>query len=328
MTMHSSAPERTRRERDPDHEVSAGPDLVRAYLQEISRTPLLTAEQEVDLAQQIEVGLYAEHRLAQADAGVEKIAARLRGELAVLAEDGRRAKAHMLQANLRLVVSVAKRYPLRGMSFLDIVQEGNLGVIRAVEKFDYRRGFKFSTYATWWIRQAISRAMAEQSRTVRLPVHVVEKLNKLERVSRTLHQNLEREPTAEELAEALDSTPEDVEALRRIGRATLSLDSPIGDDAESRVGDLVVDDDAPTAEDAVERGAMVAALRDVLATLPERESRILAFRFGLVDGRQHTLDEIGRHFGLTRERIRQLEKEAMAKLRHPSRTQQLLDYAA
>jgi RNA polymerase primary sigma factor len=319
------------RERDLDRrdaEVSSGPDLVRTYLQEISRTPLLSAEEEVDLAQRIEVGLYAAHRLAQADAGVEKIPAKLRGELATLAEDGRTAKAHMLQANLRLVVSVAKRYPLRGMTFLDIVQEGNLGVIRAVEKFDYRKGFKFSTYATWWIRQAISRAMAEQSRTVRLPVHVVEKLNKLEKVSRQLHQRLEREPTAEEVAAELDSTPEEVESLRRVGRATLSLDSPVGDDADSRVGDLVVDDDAATAHEAVERSAMVGALREVLDTLPDRESHILALRFGLVDGRQHTLDEIGRHFGLTRERIRQLEKEAMAKLRHPSRTQQLLDFAA
>ena len=308
---------------DLDEQVTSTADPVKAYLSAIGRTPLLTAEQEVDLSVRIEVGLYAAHLL---DAGDFTTATE--AELTELAADGRRARAHMLEANLRLVVSIAKRYPLRGLAFLDVVQEGNLGLVRAVEKFDYTKGFKFSTYATWWVRQAIGRAMAEQSRTVRLPVHMVEKISKMERTERMLRQELSRDPTDLELATAYGGTVEEIEDLRRVSRSTVSLDTPVGDDGETRVGDLVVDRDAADATEIVEQRAMNAQLHKVLGTLPEREATILALRFGLVDGRRHTLDEIGRQIGLTRERVRQLEKQALTELRHPSRSDKLFDFAA
>ena len=310
-------------EPDLDEQVTSTADPVKAYLSAIGRTPLLTAEQEVELAQRIEVGLYAAHLAAAGDT-----TSATHAELTELAADGRRARAHMLEANLRLVVSIAKRYPLRGLSFLDIVQEGNLGLVRAVEKFDYTKGFKFSTYATWWVRQAIGRAMAEQSRTVRLPVHMVEKVSKMERTERVLRQELGRDPSLEELATAYGGTPAEIEDLRRVSRSTVSLDTPVGDDGETRVGDLVVDRDAPDAMEIVEQRAMNDLLHRALAGLPEREATILALRFGLVDGRRHTLDEIGRQIGLTRERVRQLEKQALTELRHPSRADALLDFAA
>jgi len=308
---------------DLDEQVTSTADPVKAYLSAIGRTPLLTAEQEVDLSVRIEVGLYAAHLLTAGD-----FTTATEAELTELAADGLRARAHMLEANLRLVVSIAKRYPLRGLSFLDVVQEGNLGLVRAVEKFDYTKGFKFSTYATWWVRQAIGRAMAEQSRTVRLPVHMVEKISKMERTERMLRQELSRDPTDLELATAYGGTVEEIEDLRRVSRSTVSLDTPVGDDGETRVGDLVVDRDAADATEIVEQRAMNAQLHKVLGTLPEREATILALRFGLVDGRRHTLDEIGRQIGLTRERVRQLEKQALTELRHPSRSDKLFDFAA
>lgn len=301
--------------------VSADP--VRNYLNEIGRTPLLDAAQEVDLAKRIEAGVYAEVKL-----GEKKIAAKLRRELELIKVDGDRAKAHMLEANLRLVVSVAKRYSNRGMSFLDVVQEGNLGLIRAVEKFDYMKGYKFSTYAMWWIRQAITRALADQARTIRLPVHVVEQLNKLGRLQRDLHQRLGREPTPQELAAELDRTPEQIEEMLRNARQPVSLDNPVGDDEDTRLGDLIEDYEAPGAADALEYQAMIDTVHRALAGLEPRESRVLELRFGLVGGRPHTLDEIGRDVGLTRERIRQIEKEALAKLREADRPDSLLDWAS
>jgi RNA polymerase primary sigma factor len=301
--------------------VSADP--VRNYLNEIGRTPLLNAAQEVDLAKRIEAGVYAEVKLRE-----KKIAAKLRRELEAIRDDGYRAKAHMLEANLRLVVSVAKRYSNRGMSFLDVVQEGNLGLIRAVEKFDYMKGYKFSTYAMWWIRQAITRALADQARTIRLPVHVVEQLNKLGRLQRDLHQRLGREPTPQELAAELDRTPEQIEEMLRNARQPVSLDNPVGDDEDTRLGDLIEDAEAPGAADALEYQAMIDTVHRALAGLDPRESRVLALRFGLVGGRPHTLDEIGRDVGLTRERIRQIEKEALTKLRDPDAPDSLLDWAS
>ncbi|HEX7104902.1 MAG TPA: RNA polymerase sigma factor [Acidothermaceae bacterium] len=301
--------------------VSADP--VRNYLNEIGRTPLLDAAQEVDLAKRIEAGLYADHKLR-----ATKLSAKLRRELELIRDDGRRAKAHMLEANLRLVVSVAKRYSNRGMSFLDVVQEGNLGLIRAVEKFDYMKGYKFSTYAMWWIRQAITRALADQARTIRLPVHVVEQLNKLGRLQRDLHQRLGREPTSEELAAELDRTPEQIEEMLRNARQPVSLDNPVGDDEDTRLGDLIEDAEAPGAHDAIEYQAMIDTIHRALAGLDPRESRVLALRFGLVGGRPHTLDEIGQDVGLTRERIRQIEKEALAKLRDPDSPDSLLEWAS
>ncbi|HZX43944.1 MAG TPA: sigma-70 family RNA polymerase sigma factor, partial [Myxococcaceae bacterium] len=296
-------------------------DSVHTYLKSIGRTSLLTAEQEVNLAKRIEAGLFAEHKLDSEPDLPEKY----RRELELVAEDGRRAKAHMLEANLRLVVSVAKKYSDRGLSLLDVVQEGNLGLIRAVEKFDYTKGYKFSTYAMWWIRQAIQRGFADSARTIRLPVHVLEMLSKLSRVERDMHQRLGREPTPEELAVELDRTPDQIEELLRTSRQPISLDSTIGEDGETSIGDLIEDTDAPEASELVDRQLMADQLRHALDALTPREATIMAMRFGLYDGNPHTLDEIGRALGLTRERIRQLEKQSLSKLRHPSRAQPLLD---
>jgi RNA polymerase primary sigma factor len=309
---------------DLDDQTPAMGDSVHTYLKSIGRTSLLTAEQEVDLAKRIEAGLFAEHKLETAT-GLDDA---FRRDLELVAEDGRRAKAHMLEANLRLVVSVAKKYSDRGLSLLDVVQEGNLGLIRAVEKFDYTKGYKFSTYAMWWIRQAIQRGFADSARTIRLPVHVLEMLSKLSRVERDMHQRLGREPTPEELAVELDRTPDQIEELLRTSRQPISLDSTIGEDGETSIGDLIEDVDAPEASELVDRQLMAEQLRSALDALTPREATIMAMRFGLYDGNPHTLDEIGRALGLTRERIRQLEKQSLSKLRHPSRAQPLLDFAS
>jgi len=309
---------------DLDDQTPAMGDSVHTYLKSIGRTSLLTAEQEVDLAKRIEAGLFAEHKLETATGLGENF----RRDLEMVAEDGRRAKAHMLEANLRLVVSVAKKYSDRGLSLLDVVQEGNLGLIRAVEKFDYTKGYKFSTYAMWWIRQAIQRGFADSARTIRLPVHVLEMLSKLSRVERDMHQRLGREPTPEELAVELDRTPDQIEELLRTSRQPISLDSTIGEDGETSIGDLIEDVDAPEASELVDRQLMAEQLRSALDALTPREATIMAMRFGLYDGNPHTLDEIGRALGLTRERIRQLEKQSLSKLRHPSRAQPLLDFAS
>ncbi len=309
---------------DLDDQTSTMGDSVHTYLKSIGRTSLLTAEQEVNLAKRIEAGLFAEHKLATEP----DLPGDYRAELELVAEDGRRAKAHMLEANLRLVVSVAKKYSDRGLSLLDVVQEGNLGLIRAVEKFDYTKGYKFSTYAMWWIRQAIQRGFADSARTIRLPVHVLEMLSKLSRVERDMHQRLGREPTPEELAVELDRTPDQIEELLRTSRQPISLDSTIGEDGETSIGDLIEDVDAPEASELVDRQLMADQLRHALDALTPREATIMAMRFGLYDGNPHTLDEIGRALGLTRERIRQLEKQSLSKLRHPSRAQPLLDYAS
>src|SRR5437764_1319611 len=309
---------------DLDDQTPAMGDSVHTYLKSIGRTSLLTAEQEVDLAKRIEAGLFAEHKLETATGLDEKF----RRDLELVAEDGRRAKAHMLEANLRLVVSVAKKYSDRGLSLLDVVQEGNLGLIRAVEKFDYTKGYKFSTYAMWWIRQAIQRGFADAARTIRLPVHVLEMLSKLSRVERDMHQRLGREPTPEELAVELDRTPDQIEELLRTSRQPISLDSTIGEDGETSIGDLIEDVDAPEASELVDRQLMASQLRSALGCLSQREATIMSMRFGLYDGNPHTLDEIGRALGLTRERIRQLEKQSLSKLRHPSRAQPLLDFAS
>jgi RNA polymerase primary sigma factor len=308
---------------DLDDQTPAMGDSVHTYLKSIGRTSLLTAEQEVDLAKRIEAGLFAEHKLESASGLDESY----RRDLELVAEDGRRAKSHMLEANLRLVVSVAKKYSDRGLSLLDVVQEGNLGLIRAVEKFDYTKGYKFSTYAMWWIRQAIQRGFADSARTIRLPVHVLEMLSKLSRVERDMHQKLGREPTPEELAVELDRTPDQIEELLRTSRQPISLDSTIGEDGETSIGDLIEDVDAPEASELVDRQLMAEQLRSALDALTPREATIMAMRFGLYDGNPHTLDEIGRALGLTRERIRQLEKQSLSKLRHPSRAQPLLDFA-
>jgi RNA polymerase primary sigma factor len=311
-------------EADLDDQTSAMGDSVHTYLKSIGRTSLLTAEQEVNLAKRIEAGLYAEHKL-ESEPDLDDA---YRRDLELVAEDGRRAKAHMLEANLRLVVSVAKKYSDRGLSLLDVVQEGNLGLIRAVEKFDYTKGYKFSTYAMWWIRQAIQRGFADSARTIRLPVHVLEMLSKLSRVERDMHQRLGREPTPEELAVELDRTPDQIEELLRTSRQPISLDSTIGEDGETSIGDLIEDVDAPEASELVDRQLMADQLRHALDALTPREATIMSMRFGLYDGNPHTLDEIGRALGLTRERIRQLEKQSLSKLRHPSRAQPLLDYAS
>jgi len=314
---------------DLDDQTPAMGDSVHTYLKSIGRTSLLTAEQEVDLAKRIEAGLFAEHKLEtlglESSVGLDE---KIRRDLELVAEDGRRAKAHMLEANLRLVVSVAKKYSDRGLSLLDVVQEGNLGLIRSVEKFDYTKGYKFSTYAMWWIRQAIQRGFADSARTIRLPVHVLEMLSKLSRVERDMHQRLGREPTPEELAVELDRTPDQIEELLRTSRQPISLDSTIGEDGETSIGDLIEDVDAPEASELVDRQLMAEQLRSALDALTPREATIMAMRFGLYDGNPHTLDEIGRALGLTRERIRQLEKQSLSKLRHPSRAQPLLDFAS
>ncbi|MFP8884328.1 RNA polymerase sigma factor [Streptomyces mangrovi] len=297
-------------------------DPVKDYLKQIGKVPLLNAEQEVELAKRIEAGLFAEDKLANSD----KIAPKLKRELEIIAEDGRRAKNHLLEANLRLVVSLAKRYTGRGMLFLDLIQEGNLGLIRAVEKFDYTKGYKFSTYATWWIRQAITRAMADQARTIRIPVHMVEVINKLARVQRQMLQDLGREPTPEELAKELDMTPEKVVEVQKYGREPISLHTPLGEDGDSEFGDLIEDSEAVVPADAVSFTLLQEQLHSVLDTLSEREAGVVSMRFGLTDGQPKTLDEIGKVYGVTRERIRQIESKTMSKLRHPSRSQVLRDY--
>ncbi|MEV3926134.1 RNA polymerase sigma factor [Actinomadura coerulea] len=307
---------------DLDDQSTTMGDSVHTYLKAIGRRQLLTAEQEVDLAKRIEAGLYAEHKLESED-----LSPAMRADLEWVAADGRRAKAHMLEANLRLVVSVAKKYSDRGLSLLDVVQEGNLGLIRAVEKFDYSKGYKFSTYAMWWIRQAIQRGFADSARTIRLPVHVLEMLSKLSRVERDMHQRLGREPTPEELGAELDKSPEQVRELLRTSRQPISLDSTIGEDGETRIGDLIEDTDSPEASELVDRQLMADQLRRTLDILSPREAKIMAMRFGLYDGTPRTLDEIGKALGLTRERIRQLEKESLSKLRHPSNARPLLDFA-
>jgi RNA polymerase primary sigma factor len=309
-----------------DAELTASADSVRAYLKQIGKVPLLNAEQEVELAKRIEAGLYAGERLRAADEGEEKLPTPMNRDLMWISRDGERAKNHLLEANLRLVVSLAKRYTGRGMAFLDLIQEGNLGLIRAVEKFDYTKGYKFSTYATWWIRQAITRAMADQARTIRIPVHMVEVINKLGRIQRELLQDLGREPTPEELAKEMDITPEKVLEIQQYAREPISLDQTIGDEGDSQLGDFIEDSEAVVAVDAVSFSLLQDQLQQVLQTLSEREAGVVRLRFGLTDGQPRTLDEIGQVYGVTRERIRQIESKTMSKLRHPSRSQVLRDY--
>ncbi len=310
--------------------VSAGAtaDPVKDYLKQIGKVALLNAEQEVDLALRIEAGLYADEKLAADELlpADKRMDPKLKRELQWVSHDGKRAKNHLLEANLRLVVSLAKRYTGRGMLFLDLIQEGNLGLIRAVEKFDYTKGFKFSTYATWWIRQAITRAMADQARTIRIPVHMVEVINKLARVQRQMLQDLGREPAPEELALELDMTPEKVVEVQKYGREPISLHTPLGEDGDSEFGDLIEDSEAVVPADAVSFTLLQEQLHSVLDTLSEREAGVVAMRFGLTDGQPKTLDEIGKVYGVTRERIRQIESKTMSKLRHPSRSQVLRDY--
>ena len=310
---------------EPEQQVmvaGATADPVKDYLKQIGKVPLLNAEMEVELAKRIEAGLFSEEKLAKGG----KITPKVHEELEWIAEDGRRAKNHLLEANLRLVVSLAKRYTGRGMLFLDLIQEGNLGLIRAVEKFDYTKGYKFSTYATWWIRQAITRAMADQARTIRIPVHMVEVINKLARVQRQMLQDLGREPTPEELAKELDMTPEKVIEVQKYGREPISLHTPLGEDGDSEFGDLIEDSEAIVPADAVSFTLLQEQLHAVLDTLSEREAGVVSMRFGLTDGQPKTLDEIGKVYGVTRERIRQIESKTMSKLRHPSRSQVLRDY--
>jgi RNA polymerase primary sigma factor len=297
-------------------------DPVKDYLKQIGKVPLLNAEMEVELAKRIEAGLFSEEKVAKGG----KISPKMLDELEWISEDGKRAKNHLLEANLRLVVSLAKRYTGRGMLFLDLIQEGNLGLIRAVEKFDYTKGYKFSTYATWWIRQAITRAMADQARTIRIPVHMVEVINKLARVQRQMLQDLGREPTPEELAKELDMTPEKVIEVQKYGREPISLHTPLGEDGDSEFGDLIEDSEAIVPADAVSFTLLQEQLHAVLDTLSEREAGVVSMRFGLTDGQPKTLDEIGKVYGVTRERIRQIESKTMSKLRHPSRSQVLRDY--
>lgn len=298
-------------------------DPVKDYLKQIGKVSLLNAEQEVDLARRIEAGLFAEYKLKNE---ADELTAKERRELHFIAQDGQNAKNHLLEANLRLVVSLAKRYTGRGMQFLDLIQEGNLGLIRAVEKFDYTKGYKFSTYATWWIRQAITRAMADQARTIRIPVHMVEVINKLARVQRQMVQDLGRDPTPEELAKELDMTAEKVVEVQKYGREPISLHTPLGEDGDSEFGDLIEDSEAVVPADAVSFTLLQEQLHRVLDTLSEREAGVVAMRFGLGDGQPKTLDEIGKVYGVTRERIRQIESKTMSKLRHPSRSQVLRDY--
>ncbi|MGC4151699.1 MAG: RNA polymerase sigma factor [Propionicimonas sp.] len=310
---------------EPEQQVLAAgatADPVKDYLKQIGKVALLNAEQEVTLAKRIEAGLFAEEMLSEGS-GLEDDHVT---DLEWISEDGRRAKNHLLEANLRLVVSLAKRYTGRGMLFLDLIQEGNLGLIRAVEKFDYTKGYKFSTYATWWIKQAITRAMADQARTIRIPVHMVEVINKLARVQRQMLQDLGREPTPEELAKELDMTPEKVVEVQKYGREPISLHTPLGEDGDSEFGDLIEDSEAVVPAEAVNFTLLQEQLHDVLDTLSEREAGVVSMRFGLTDGQPKTLDEIGKVYGVTRERIRQIESKTMSKLRHPSRSQVLRDY--
>ncbi|MDO4928538.1 MAG: RNA polymerase sigma factor [Corynebacterium sp.] len=322
----------TLRQARKDAELTASADSVRAYLKQIGKVALLNAEQEVSLAKRIEAGLYATYRLEQMEAAVlngdknAKLTPAVKRDLRAIARDGRKAKNHLLEANLRLVVSLAKRYTGRGMAFLDLIQEGNLGLIRAVEKFDYTKGYKFSTYATWWIRQAITRAMADQARTIRIPVHMVEVINKLGRIQRELLQDLGREPTPQELAKEMDITEEKVLEIQQYAREPISLDQTIGDEGDSQLGDFIEDSEAVVAVDAVSFTLLQDQLQDVLHTLSEREAGVVKLRFGLTDGMPRTLDEIGQVYGVTRERIRQIESKTMSKLRHPSRSQVLRDY--
>ncbi|MGY1666143.1 RNA polymerase sigma factor [Geodermatophilus sp. SYSU D00696] len=309
-----------------DAELTASADSVRAYLKQIGKVALLNAEEEVDLAKRIEAGLYAAERMRQVEEEGQKLSPQMRRDLNWIIRDGERAKNHLLEANLRLVVSLAKRYTGRGMAFLDLIQEGNLGLIRAVEKFDYTKGYKFSTYATWWIRQAITRAMADQARTIRIPVHMVEVINKLGRIQRELLQDLGREPTPEELAKEMDITPDKVLEIQQYAREPISLDQTIGDEGDSQLGDFIEDSEAVVAVDAVSFTLMQDQLTSVLQTLSEREAGVVRLRFGLTDGQPRTLDEIGQVYGVTRERIRQIESKTMSKLRHPSRSQVLRDY--
>ena len=309
-----------------DAELTASADSVRAYLKQIGKVALLNAEEEVELAKRIEAGLYATQKLGELIERGEKLPVQQRRDMQWICRDGERAKNHLLEANLRLVVSLAKRYTGRGMAFLDLIQEGNLGLIRAVEKFDYTKGYKFSTYATWWIRQAITRAMADQARTIRIPVHMVEVINKLGRIQRELLQDLGREATPEELAKEMDITPEKVLEIQQYAREPISLDQTIGDEGDSQLGDFIEDSEAVVAVDAVSFTLLQDQLQSVLDTLSEREAGVVRLRFGLTDGQPRTLDEIGQVYGVTRERIRQIESKTMSKLRHPSRSQVLRDY--
>ncbi|CAN5214065.1 RNA polymerase sigma factor [soil metagenome] len=309
-----------------DAELTASADSVRAYLKQIGKVALLNAEEEVELAKRIEAGLYCTQLMTEFAAKGEKLTTAQRRDYQWICRDGDRAKNHLLEANLRLVVSLAKRYTGRGMAFLDLIQEGNLGLIRAVEKFDYTKGYKFSTYATWWIRQAITRAMADQARTIRIPVHMVEVINKLGRIQRELLQDLGREPTPEELAKEMDITPEKVLEIQQYAREPISLDQTIGDEGDSQLGDFIEDSEAVVAVDAVSFTLLQDQLQSVLETLSEREAGVVRLRFGLTDGQPRTLDEIGQVYGVTRERIRQIESKTMSKLRHPSRSQVLRDY--
>jgi RNA polymerase nonessential primary-like sigma factor len=322
-TIDREAPEVTVEPADLDAQGPAA-DLVRVYLNGIGKTALLTAEQEVELAKRIEAGVFAQHMLETRT----KLSPKRRSELAALVRDGGVAKNHLLEANLRLVVSLAKRYTGRGMPLLDLIQEGNLGLIRAVEKFDYAKGYKFSTYATWWIRQAITRGMADQSRTIRLPVHLVEQVNKLARIKRDLHQQLGREATHEELGKEVGLTAEKVADLLDHARDPVSLDMPVGAEEDAPLGDFIEDSEAADAESAVISGLLQDDLRRVLATLDEREQAVIRLRYGLEDGQPRTLDQIGKRFGLSRERVRQIEREVMSKLRQGERAERLRAYAS
>jgi RNA polymerase primary sigma factor len=318
--------ERPTGKRRADEEVSLKAptnDPVRMYLKEIGKVPLLTAEEEVDLAKRIEAGLFAAEKLATA---TKKVADKIRVELEWIERDGEVAKRKLVEANLRLVVSIAKRYVGRGMLFLDLIQEGNLGLIRAVEKFDYTKGYKFSTYATWWIRQAITRAIADQARTIRIPVHMVETINKLVRIQRQLLQDLGREPTPEEIAKEMDLTPDRVREIQKVSQEPVSLETPIGEEEDSSLGDFIEDSDAVVPVDAASFILLQEQLDSVLHTLSDREKKVIQLRFGLTDGHPRTLEEVGREFGVTRERIRQIESKTLSKLRHPSRSQKLRDY--
>ncbi|HEY0560063.1 MAG: polymerase, sigma 70 subunit, RpoD subfamily [Mycobacterium sp.] len=314
---------RLRKEREEELALKAQTsDPVRMYLKEIGKVPLLTAEEEVDLAKRIEAGLFASEKLATA----KRVNDKLRIELEWIERDGTIAKRKLVEANLRLVVSIAKRYVGRGMLFLDLIQEGNLGLIRAVEKFDYTKGYKFSTYATWWIRQAITRAIADQARTIRIPVHMVETINKLIRIQRQLLQDLGREPSPEEIAKEMDLTPEKVREILKVSQEPVSLETPIGEEEDSHLGDFIEDSDAVVPVDAASFILLQEQLDSVLHTLSDREKKVIQLRFGLTDGHPRTLEEVGREFGVTRERIRQIESKTLSKLRHPSRSQKLRDY--